>query len=76
MVGHTHDDVDQIFSKIATRLKKIQINCLDQQRLFAEMRNAFKEEKDKPDVREMFCPDFFDYDKLFMGVLDQHLAGY
>ena len=76
MVGHTHDDIDHIFSIIATHLKQHHIRCPDQESLFAAIKRAFHDEEDIPDIRELFATDVFDYDTLYKQVLDPDLCGY
>ena len=76
MVGHTHDDIDQIFSTIATHILQAHILCPDQQSLFTHIRNAFSQEVDAPTIKELFADSIFNYDKFYEDVIDPHLAYY
>ena len=76
MVGHTHNDIDRVFSTIAMRLAQPHIMCPDQKSLFAQIRNAFENQLDKPDIQEIFPNNIFDYHLLYKPVLDPKLAYY
>ena len=74
MVGHTHEDIDQFFSTIATHLKNIETLCPDQPFLFQEIRNAFKNSVDQPDIFCLQVSEIFDYVNYYESVLDPSLA--
>ena len=74
MVGHTHEDIDQFFSTIATHLKNIETLCPDQPSLFQEIRNAFKNSVDQPDIFCLQASEIFDYVNYYESVLDPSLA--
>ena len=76
MVGHTHYDIDQVFSTIAMPLAQPHTMYPDQKSLFAQIRNAFENQLDKPDIQEIFPNNIFDYHLLYKPVLDLKLAYY
>ena len=74
--AHTHDDIDQIFSTVSTCLGHRHILCPDQKTVFAQKRNSFKNEQNKPDLLEVFANEVFDNGLLYMPVLNPALAYY
>jgi hypothetical protein len=50
-VGHTHEDIDQMFSRIAIRLR--QRDAVDQVDLFATVRESFQKYGVQPECREL-----------------------
>ena len=74
--AHTHDDIDQIFSTVSTCLGQRHILCPDQKTVFAQKRNSFKNEQNKPDLLEVFANEVFDNDLRYMPVLNPALAYY
>lgn len=76
MVGHTHEDIDQMFSVIATFLKRESVICPDRQSLFQAIKDAFADESQKPEVFSLSCLDVFDYTKYYADYLDPDLHHY
>lgn len=74
MVGHTHDDIDQLFSVIAGHLKQIHIVCPDQASLFQAIRNAFKTDSEKPIITELKATSLPDYKNLYKDAIDRKIA--
>ena len=70
MVGHTHEDIDQLFSTIAHYFKAYKTCCADPESLAEEIRNAFTDAKHKPTVVLLHPKQIFDYKKLYAAVLD------
>jgi hypothetical protein len=50
-VGHTHEDIDQVFSRVAIRLR--QRDAVDQVDLFATVRESFQKYGVQPECREL-----------------------
>ena len=70
MKGHTHDDIDQFFSVISKHLRKATTICPDIATFVAELKKAFVNSLEKPDVQRILARDIFDYDQMYGGTND------
>jgi hypothetical protein len=70
MVGHTHEDIDQLVSTIAHYFKAYKTCCADPESLAEEIRNAFTDAKHKPTVVLLhpISKQIFDYKQLYRYV--------
>ena len=75
MVGHTHEDIDQFFSVIASWLKKFETICPDIESLKQAIKAAFLSKgKDPPTVAHLHAPEVYDYDSFYLPSLNPKLA--
>ena len=65
MVGHTHEDIDQFFSVIASWLKRFETICPDIESLKQAIKAAFLSKgKDPPTVAHLHAPEVHEYDSF------------
>jgi hypothetical protein len=76
MVGHTHEDIDQMFSIISSYLKKESVICPDQASFFQAICDAFKDENLKPEVISLTALDVHDYVAFYDQYIDTHIHHY
>lgn len=74
MVGHTHEDIDQVFATIAGHLKQLHIVCPDRESLMAAIRDAFQKEKDKPTIHTIYAPEVPDYTAFYKHFIDKTIS--
>jgi hypothetical protein len=74
MVGHTHDNIDQIFGTIAAHLKQIHIVCPDRDTLFACIINAFLKMEDKPTIFSVAATEVFDFTSFYETFIDKKIS--
>ena len=61
VVGHTYDDIDQIFATISTYLRQVHVVCPDRESLFRAIEDAFIKAEEKPLIFPLAATDIFDY---------------
>jgi hypothetical protein len=74
MVGHTHDDIDQIFGTIATHIKQIHIFCPDRETLFSCIQDAFLKVQDKPTIFSVEATEVFDFTAFYKPFIDKKIS--
>jgi hypothetical protein len=74
MVGHTHDDIDQVFATIAGHLAQIHVICPDRESLFQAIKDAFLKVEDKPLISPLAATDVYDYTTFYKKVIDKHIS--
>ena len=74
MVGHTHDDIDQVFATIASHLRQIHIYCPDRESLYIAIQDAFHKLEDKPTIIPLAATDVFDYTEFYKSVVDKTIS--
>lgn len=76
MVGHTHEDIDQMFSTISGHLQKESVLCPDLESFVKAVGAAFTEEVHKPETICLSALDILDYSTFYFGYLDKNLHHY
>jgi hypothetical protein len=80
MVGHTHEDIDQLFSVIAAWLRKHETICPDppslRDAIIAAFANSPKLKFQIPHVFFLHALELFDYDKFYDGFMNKTLCYY
>ena len=71
MVGHTHDDIDQVFATIASHLRQIHISCPDKESLYNTIQDAFRKLEDKPTIFPLGATDVFDYTEFYNSIVNK-----
>ena len=74
MVGHTHNDIDQVFATIAGHLAQIHVICPDRESLFQAIKDAFLKVEDKPLIIPLAATDVYDYTAFYKKVIDKHIS--
>jgi hypothetical protein len=74
MVGHTHDDIDQVFATISTHLRQIHVFCPDRESLFKAIRDAFIKAEEKPQIIPLAATEIFDYTAFYKHFIDKSIS--
>jgi hypothetical protein len=74
MVGHTHDDIDQVFATISSYLKQVHIVCPDRESLFAAIKDGFRKAEEKPFIIPLAADEIFDYTAFYKNVIDKSIS--
>ena len=80
MVGHTHEDIDQLFSVIAAWLHKHDTICPDppslRDAIIAAFANSSKHQFQIPEVFFLNALEIYNYDKFYGGFVNKSLCYY
>ena len=74
MVGHTHDDIDQVFATISTYLRQVHVVCPDRESLFRAIEDAFIKAEEKPIVFPLAATNIFDYTGFHEHKIDKNIS--
>ena len=74
VVGHTHDDIDQVFATISTYLRQVHVVCPDRESLFRAIEDAFIKAEEKPLVFPLAATDIFDYTAFYEHKIDKNIS--
>ena len=70
MVAHTHEDVDQMFSTVATHLQNETVVCPDCDSLLYAIKQAFQNPAHQPQVEVLSPLQMFDYTSFYTPHID------
>ena len=73
--GHSHEDIDQMFSVISSHLRDRNISCASQQIFFEALQTAFtRKGHPAPRVEQIGAPEVFNYDDMYLPLVNKKLA--